>query len=143
MLATEFIKAFPLYLLKALSIALILEVSICKGKLTTAWIDVIAFVNVSTSFISGMPTLTSKISTFFSCCVTASFKIWLISLSINACLNFFLPVGLILSPIKMGFLLNSTVCVPEETMVLFFFTIFWISETFSQKTVEKMNFSML
>ena len=42
------------------------------------------------------------------------------SFSLSACLNRFLPVGLILSPIRTGDPPNSTVCVYDDTHIIFF-----------------------
>ena len=41
-----------------------------------------------------------------------------ISFSTSACLRRFLPVGFILSPIRIGLAPNSTVCVYDETTVI-------------------------
>ena len=70
-----------------------------------------------------MPVFTSRMCAPASCCSTPCARMYDMSCSFNACLNLFLPVGLIRSPISTGVSPILTAWVYDETTERFFFVI--------------------
>ena len=117
---TELIIGLPLYIRIALSRAVISVVSICRGSPVTPWRPLMTSSIIAGSSISGSPTFTSSIWAPWSSCFNPSLSIYDISFSLSACLNLFLPVGFILSPIITVLSPISTAWENDVTIHIFF-----------------------